>query len=280
MSLVRRAGRPIERYFLLLSVGAVAAVSGLVSCTDAPTSTVAPDRAAVVTQEGSVGEAHNLMVDAVLRDVAKKRSKGSQKKLCRLVEESAIEYVRKTAKNPGEAVSVVKKQDFCAAGGTAIQAAGARAPLYEEYALSPRATELLNSAAYLVSVSYSAGQLQSYLSGINAAAFAELDAEEAQIVTSATSVAVSSFEYWNANFSYWASTLAPATAYLKSDDGFTDVPLTRRYSFWGNVWDVTKADLEGAISGGVGARLAKAAIPEYALWVGGSKSLIRAIQLI
>lgn len=280
MSLVRRAGQPAGKSFLIFSAGLVAMVSGLIACTDTPTASVAPQPGAVVTQDGSVGEAHNLMVDAVLRDVAKKRAKGSQKKLCKLVEESAIEYARITAKNPGHAVSLVKKQDFCSEAGSAVQAAGVRASLYEEFALSPRATELLNSTNYLVSVSYSAGQLQSYLSGINAAAMSELVWEEAQIVTSATSVAVSSFEYWNANLSYWQSTLTPGTAYLRSEEEFTDAPLTPRYSFWGGVWEVTKADLEGAISGGVGARLAKAAIPEYALWVGGSKSLIRAIQLI
>lgn len=280
MSQLRRAGQPVGKSFLIFSAGLVATVSGLIACTDTPTASVVPHVASVVTQEGSVGEGHNLMVDAVLRAVEKKRAKGSQKKLCKLVEESAIEYARVSAKNPGLAVSLVKQQDFCADGRSNVQGGSVRAALYEEFALSPRATELLNSTNYLISVSYSAAELQSYLSGINAAAVSELDPEEGLIVTSATSVAVSSFEYWSANLSYWESTLTTTTAYARSGDGGTDAPLTPRYSLWGKVWDVAKADLDGAISGGVGARLAKAAIPEAAMWIGGSKSLIKAIQLI
>lgn len=279
MSQVRKAGQPAGKSFLIFSVGLVAAVAGMIACSDVPTSSVVPQSAAVVTQEGSVGEGHNLMVDAVLRDVAKKRAKGSQKKLCKLAEEAAIEYARVTAKNPGYAVSLVKKQDFCAEA-SASRAAGIRASLYEEYALSARATQLLNSTNYLVSVSYSAGQLQSYLGGIDAAAVAELDSEEAEIVTSANSVAVSSFEYWNANLGYWQSTLTQGKTQLRSPEGFTDGPMTRRHGFWGDVWEVTKADLDGAISGGVGARLAKTAVPQAAMWIGGSKSIIKAIQLI
>lgn len=280
MSTVRRAGNPGGKSFLIFSIGLVTFVSGLIACSDVATTSTAPARAAAVAaDESSVGEGHNVMVDAVLRDVAKKRSKGSQKKICKLVEESAIEYARTTAKNPGVAVRLVKSQEFCGQSGSAVRSAGVRANLFEEYGLSPRATELLNSTSYLVSVSYSAEQLQSYLSPINSAAMSELDWEEAQIVTSATSVAVSSLGYWSANLGYWQSTLTPGTAYLHADD-FDDARLTPRYSFWGGVWDVAKADLEGAIGGGVGAKLAKAAIPEAAMWIGGSKSLIKVIQLI
>ncbi|MBA3657156.1 MAG: hypothetical protein H0W69_07380 [Gemmatimonadaceae bacterium] len=253
----------------------------MIACDDSATTSTGPRQAAVVAeQEQSVGERHNAMVDAVLREVAKKKAKGSQKKLCKLVEESAIEYARTTASNPGQAVSLVKKQDFCKEPGSAVRTAALKSNLYEEYGLSPRANELLNSTSYLVSVAYSADQLQSYLSPINAAAMSELDWEEAQVVTSATSVAVSSFSYWSANLSSWQTTLGRGTAYLRSDAGFDDARLTPRYSFWGDVWDVAKADLEGAIGGGVGAKLAKTAIPEAALWIGGSKSLIKVIQLI
>ncbi|MBA2687067.1 MAG: hypothetical protein H0U64_03100 [Gemmatimonadaceae bacterium] len=278
---VRRAGKPVRRSFLIFSIGLVAFVSGLIACNDAPSTPTAPQLGAAATaRKGSVGEGHNAMVDAVLRDVAKKRAKGSEKKLCKLVEESAIEYARSTARNPGEAVSIIKKQEFCVASGLAARTAGMRAGLYEEYGLSPRATELLNSANYFLSVSYSAGALQSYLNSINAAAISELDWEEAQVVTSATSVAVSSFDYWNANLAYWQTTLTEGPGSVRSDVGFGDVRLTPMHSFWGGVWDVTKADLEGAIGGGVMARLAKAAIPEYAMWMGGSKSLISVINLM
>jgi hypothetical protein len=285
---VRRAVKPGAKSHAIFAIGLVAIVSGLIACNDTPQRTIEPVDAPPVSVQNApapnpnsaVGEGHNAMVDAVLRDVAKKRSKkGPQKKLCKQVEESAIEYARLNAKNPGEAVRLVKDQNFCgSAGSSSIRGAALRANMGEGYGLSARAVELLNATDYYLSVSYSGGQLASYLGPINGAAMSELDWEEAQVVTSATSVAVSSLDYWSANLPSWGAQFQGAEAYLQADNGFHDVPLTPKYSFWGDVWDIAKADLEGAISGGVGAKLAKAAVPEAAMWVGGSKSLIRLIQ--
>jgi hypothetical protein len=286
---VRREAVPRTRSFLIFSAVLVGLVSGVIACNDAPEGAIAPKPVSAAAQVApanknplkEVGEGHNAMVDAVLRDVAKTRSRGGpQKRLCKQVEESAIAYARANAKNPGEAVAILKSQDFCGSSiaASGIKGAAVRANLGEGYDIPQRAVDLLSMTDYYVSISYSAGQLDSYLGPINAAAMAELGWEDAQIVTSATSVAVSSLGYWTANLSSWGGQFGTAEAYLKADRGFETIPLAPKNSFWGDVWDITKADLEGAVSGGVAAKLVKAAIPEYAMWTAGGKSLIRLIN--
>lgn len=289
---VRKAVQPGRKSFLIFAIGLIAIVSGVNACNDSPGKAVEPAKADAAVPENSqganpnaaVGERHNAMVDAVLRDVARKRkAKGSQKKLCKQVEESAIQYARTNAKVPAVAVKLLKQEDFCGTRATpaGIKGAGIRAGnIYEAYGVSARASQLLDMTDYYVGVSYSAGELASYLGPIDAAATSELDWEEAQIVTSATSVAVSSFAYWNANLVAWQTELGSTAATLRSDEGFDDVPMTPMHSFWGDVWTIGKADLEGAISGGVGAKLAKALIPEAAIWTGAAKSLIQIIKMI
>lgn len=284
---VRRVVKPGGKSLVIFAFGVVALVSGLIACSDTPARTVAPANAVAADEappaanpHAFVGEGHNAMVDAVLRDVAKKRVKQpSQKKLCKMVQESAIEYARVHAKNPGAAVAMVRAQDFCATPGGSALAAKAHSNIAEESGLSYRAIELLNSADYLMSIAYSASLLEAYLAPLNYAALTELDWEEAQVVTSANSVAVSSLAYWDSYLASWQGEFGSGqTAYLTDDSSIGDARMTPRYSRWGDVWDILKADFEGAVSGGVGAKLAKAAIPEAALWIGGSKSLIRFIN--
>lgn len=288
---VRKAVQPGRKSFVLFAIGLVAIVSGVNACNDSPGKTVEPGNARVAMREispdanpnAAVGERHNAMIDAVLRDVSKKRrAKGPQKKLCKQVEESAIQYAQSNAKEPAEAIRLLEQHDFCGSrGGKAgIKPGGISVNIAEGYGLTARATQLLNMTDYYVGASFSAGELASYLQPIDVAALADLDWEEAQIVTSATSVAVNSFAYWSANLVTWQTELGTSAATIRAEQGFGDARLTPKYSFWGDVWTIGKADLEGAISGGVAARLAKAVIPEAAFWNAAAKSLIKGINML
>jgi hypothetical protein len=285
---VRGAVQPARRSVMIFCASLVAIAAGVIACSDSPEKTVAPLAAtAAVSDAGNgsnpnafVGEGHNAMVDAVLRDVAKKRSNGlGQKKLCKLVEESAIEYARTTAKNPGEAVRAVKQVNFCE---TPTGSAGIRVKtqgkIGEGYDLPQRAIDLLNATDYYTGISYSGAELAGYLAPINSAAVNELGWEDAEIVTSASAVAVSSLDYWTANLGAWQSEFGVQTAYQRVGKGFNDGGVTPYNSFWWDVWDIVKADLIGAVDGGTTAKLMKGAVPQYALYMGASKSLIKLIS--
>lgn len=310
---VRRVVKPRRKLILFLSAGLASVVAGSIGCSDSLSRSTAPrDASSSTTHERAsrpnpfayVGVGHNAMVDAVLYAVSKKKSKGAgRQEVCRLTEEAAVEYARAHAKNPGEAMSQVKSQKFCDDRRTASGAGSGRARFWiaDGLELSPRATELLNAIEYFVNISAYASELQARVDPINAAAQSDLDSEESQIVLSASAVAVSSLGYWSTNFEPWRTrildgTITPAYSMASASDhgrgtssprpgrgksnNVTDARMTPRFSFWAIVMDVAKADFEGAVTGGVAAKLAKAAIPEAAMWIGGSKSLIEAIHAI
>lgn len=281
----RNRGRRKE-ILIFLSACLVAFIVGAVACSDASTRTVAPkpNPASVRVPAGNgenpfafVGSGHNEGVDFVLRQVqAKKPKKATREALCRLAVQATTEFVVKAGRGGGVRSDV----DLCSPGATLFPRSflgmNPRLSIADGLDMTPRAADLANQVDYYASIASSAGELQGYLNPVNSAASNELAWDEGQVILSASAVAVSSFQYWVGNYNYWASVYSET-----SSNAYSKLPgtATPRLTFWDDLKHVTRADLRGAVQGGVAAKIAQRAIPEAALWMGIAASAIDIIEI-
>ena len=251
---------------------ALALAVGSASCRDQttqpqPGATTAPEQpgAAQVPQTRGnpyayVGREHNQALDHVLRElqVAARRQGPLTKQEALRIAEATLQKVFRNHL-PGRDVSddlrwwsefLRDRQNASARelGATMdLQSAGT---LSGDIVVSSRGWDYLNQILYLADIAGSVAELQQSLAGLEAAASGELASQDLEAVYVVSSVAASSAEYWDANYSTWEAlcTDSPdlcggSTALLSlSSDG--DVVSLRI-----NGWKVLAADVLGAIGG-------------------------------